>query len=151
VGGNSTDDNLTLDQYVKKLADVVEMSMLDNAQVDEKIRAFFESAQGMSAIMDTVNRFLAQRAGNIDSNPTLGDMLSEEIDATDAHLGERITAFFKSPRGVSLLDRILGQRLVNCTPKFKGLNPEKIDKFIKIQKSIDPDFDEQAFRGSYGL
>jgi hypothetical protein len=150
VGGNSTDDNLTLDQYVKKLAEVVDMSMLDNAQVDEKIRAFFESAQGMSAIMDTVNRVLAQRAGNINSNPTLGDMLSEEIDATDAYLGERITAFFKSPRGVSLLDRILDQRLVNCTPKFEQMNPEEIDKFIKIQKSVNPDFDEQAFRGRYG-
>lgn len=150
MGGNSTDDNLTLDQYVKKLAEVVDMSMLDNAQVDEKIRAFFESAQGMSAIMDTLNRVLAQRAGNINSNPTLGDMLYEEIDATDAHLGERITAFFKSPRGVSLLDRILDQRLVNCTPKFERMNSEEIDKFIKIQKSVNPDFDEQAFRGRYG-
>ena len=150
MGGNSTDDNLTLDQYVKKLAEVVDMSMLDNAQVDEKIRAFFESAQGMSAIMDTVNRVLAQRAGNINSNLTLGDMLSEEIDATDAYLGERITAFFKSPRGVSLLDRILDQRLVNCTPKFEGMNPKEIDKFINIQKKVNPDFDEQAFRGRYG-
>jgi hypothetical protein len=101
--------------------------------------------------MDTLNRVLAQRAGNINSNPTLGDMLFEEIDATDAHLGERITAFFKSPRGVSLLDRILDQKLVNCTPKFEGMNPEELDKFIKIQKRVNPDFDEQKFRGSYGL
>lgn len=77
-------------------------------------------------------------------------VLYEEIDATDAHLGERITAFFKSPRGVSLLDRILDQRLVNCTPKFERMNSEEIDKFIKIQKSVNPDFDEQAFRGRYG-